>query len=529
MYKNYNMNQVVLSFDFTVELEKKDIAFAIHGLVESIPEEAFAEFLQEAGCPAYHPRMMLKIILCGYTQSLFSGRKIEANLVDSIRMRWLSQNQRPSYRTINRFRSDERVKLLLEACFVQFRMKLVQEGVIDEATIFIDGTKIEANANKFSFVWKKAVKKNEEKLIEKSKKIYTELLEKEIIPAIEQESEDELRAEELEEVAASLAQVVDTYTEAIEANACGAERKVLRSQRKKPKAYLKQFSDFRERRIQYHQHDGIFGERNSYSKTDHDATFMRMKDDAMKNGQLKAGYNLQIATNHQYVLGYDVFWNPTDTKTLIPFLGTLTQTFQVNPTYIVADAGYGSEANDQHILENTGQVPLITYSTYYKEQKKKYQHDRFHPANWPYDKAQGCYICPAGQRLNYSGTGKRKDPYGYERTIDFYACEDCTNCSVREQCTKAKPGRNRMIQKNRRWETYKQAVQSLLCKDQTSALYKKRKTDVEPAFGFLKASLGFTRMSLRGKKKVQNELGFALMAVNLRKYTAKTESLSCIV
>ena len=148
MYKNYNMNQVVLSFDFTVELEKKDIAFAIHALVESMPEEAFAEFLQETGCPAYHPRMMLKIILCGYTQSLFSGRKIEAALVDSIRMRWLSQNQRPSYRTINRFRSDERVKPLLEACFVQFRMKLVQEGVIDEEAIFIDGTKIEAHANK---------------------------------------------------------------------------------------------------------------------------------------------------------------------------------------------------------------------------------------------------------------------------------------------------------------------------------------------------------------------------------------------
>lgn len=529
MYKNYNMNQVVLSFDFTVELEKKDIAFAINAFVESVPEEAFVEFLQESGCPAYNPRMMLKIILCGYTQSLFSGRKIEAALVDSIRLRWLSQNQRPSYRTINRFRSDERVKPLLEACFVQFRMKLIQEAVIDEEAIFIDGTKIEANANKFSFVWKKAVEKNEEKLIEKSKKIYTELLETKIIPAIEQESEDELSAEELGKVAASLAQVVDTYTEAIETKDCSAERKALRSQRKRPKACLKQFADFRERRIKYHQHDAIFGERNSYSKTDHDATFMRMKDDAMKNGQLKAGYNLQIATNNQYILGYDVFWNPTDTRTLIPFLGTLAQTFGVKPTYIVADAGYGSEANYQHILGHTGQIPLITYNTYYKEQKKKYQHDRFHPANWPYDKERDCYTCPEGQRLNHAYTGRRKDWYDYERTIDFYTCEDCMNCSLREQCTKAKPGHNRMIQKNRQWETYKQTIQSLLCNDHTGALYKKRKTDVEPAFGFLKASLGFTRMSLRGKKKVQNELGFALMAVNLRKYTAKTGSYSSIV
>lgn len=107
----------------------------------------------------------------------------------------------------------------------------------------------------------------------------------------------------------------------------------------------------------------------------------------MKNGQLKAGYNLQIATNNQYILGYAIFWNPTDTRTLIPFLETLDKTFDVKPAYIIADAGYGNEANYQHILEQTGQIPLITYNTYRKEQKKKHRDDRFHPDNWPYNKA----------------------------------------------------------------------------------------------------------------------------------------------
>jgi len=103
--------------------------------------------------------MMLKIILCAYTQSVFSGRKIEALLKDSIRMMWLAQGYEPTYRTINRLRVHPEVKELIRQCFVQFRCRLVSEEIIDQEAIFIDGTKIEANANKFTFVWKKSTTK----------------------------------------------------------------------------------------------------------------------------------------------------------------------------------------------------------------------------------------------------------------------------------------------------------------------------------------------------------------------------------
>ena len=158
MYQNYNMNQLVLPIDLEVKLQENDIAFVINDLVESIPEEAFENFLRKTGRPSYHPRMMLKITLCAYSQSVFSGRKIEALLKDSIRMMWLAQGYEPSYRTINRFRVDPDVQELLRQLFVQFRCQLVEEKIIDHDAIFIDGTKIEANANKFTFVWKKAVK-----------------------------------------------------------------------------------------------------------------------------------------------------------------------------------------------------------------------------------------------------------------------------------------------------------------------------------------------------------------------------------
>ncbi|PIC70609.1 transposase, partial [Sporosarcina sp. P17b] len=190
MFKDYNMNQLILPLDLEISLQEHDIAYAVHDLIESIPNEAFDGFLRETGCPSYHPRMMLKIILCAYTQSVFSGRKIEGLLKDSLRMMWLAQGYNPSYRTINRFRVHPEVKELLRQCFVQFRCQLVQKQLIDEEAIFIDGTKIEANANKFTFVWRKSVERYSSGLVERSSQMYEELLEKEIIPEIERESLD---------------------------------------------------------------------------------------------------------------------------------------------------------------------------------------------------------------------------------------------------------------------------------------------------------------------------------------------------
>lgn len=151
-----SLNQLVLPIGLEVKLQENDIAFVVNDLVESIPEEAF--HYRETGRPSYHPRMMLKIILCAYAQSVFSGRKIEALLKDSIRMMRLAQGNEPYYRTINRFRVSPHVKELLRRLFVQFRCQSAEEKIIEEEeAIFIDGTKIEVNANKFTFVWKKSI------------------------------------------------------------------------------------------------------------------------------------------------------------------------------------------------------------------------------------------------------------------------------------------------------------------------------------------------------------------------------------
>ena len=514
------MNQIVLPLDLEVKLQNNDIALHVHHLVESITHEAFEPFLRNEGCPAYHPRMMLKIILCAYTQSVFSGRKIEALLKDSIRMMWLAQGYEPSYRTINRFRVQPEVKELIRQCFVQFRCQLVQENLIDQEAIFIDGTKIEANANKFTFVWKKSIEKYHQSLIEKSNQLYDELLKNEIIPELERESDEQLSMDELTQMVQKVNDVVTDYDKQIEASSDVPERKTLRSERKYPKQVQKQLIDFVLRKRKYQRDFKIFGSRNSYSKTDPDATFMRMKDDYMQNGQLKAGYNVQVATEGQYALAYSLFSNPTDTRTLIPFLDEIERRYFELPKHIVADAGYGSEQNYDDILSNRKREALITYNMYLKEQKKKYKQNEFNPDNWQYVEENEAYICPNQQRLVYKYHSVRTDKTGFKREFKIYECEDCSDCPFRPSCMKAKEGNNRKLMVNEKWEQQKEYVRAKLSEEKTSSIYRQRKTDVEPVFGFLKANLRFIRFSVRGKSKVENEMGLALMAVNLRKFAA---------
>ena len=396
----------------------------------------------------------------------------------------------------------------------------MQEGLIEDEAIFIDGTKIEANANRFTFVWRKSIEKYSAALIEKSNQMYDELLEKEIIPGIERESLEELSDAELLKVAEQLDEKIAAFDQEISTTEAGSERKQLRSQRKMPKQYHKLILDMAKRKQKYQRDMVIFGERNSYSKTDYDATFMRMKEDYMKNGQLKAGYNVQVATEGQYALAYDIFPNPTDTRTLIPFLDTIEEKFFSLPEYTVADAGYGSEQNYGDILDNRASTPLITYNTYRKEKQKKYRNNPFNSSNWEYDEKEDAFMCPNGQKLPFRYVSNRKDSYGFTRTFKVYECVDCSNCPLREQCTKAKEGNNRTIRYNEKWEQQKKIIKDLLSDEKIGAIYGKRKIDVEPVFGFLKANLCFTRFSVRGKEKVHNDLGFALMAVNMRKYTA---------
>lgn len=520
MYKNYNMSQLTLPLDIEVLIPENDIAHFVNQIVETIPNEEFYEFTHVRGASSYHPKLMLKIILYSYTQSVFSGRRIESLLKDSVRMMWLSQNQTPSYRTINRFRVNPIIDRLLQSLFINFRTQLIEQNLIDEESIYIDGTKIEANANKYTFVWRKNTERFNKKVVEQSKEIYREAIVNEVIPELKDETQD-ITLETLYEFKNRLEEKIEDLNNDISNSKDVAERKMMRSERTEIKKTKKLLSENINRQIKYKKQLDILGERNSYSKTDHDATFMRMKDDHMMNGQLKPGYNLQIATNSQFVLSYDLFPNPTDTRTLTPFLNNIRNNYFNLPNYIVADAGYGSEENYKTILDEFNRTPLITYSMYLKEQTKKYKENIYNTQNWKYDELRDEIICPSNRRLPFKRYTYRIDKYKYKRDFKLYESDNCNNCELFDLCRKnAYQSTNKKIMKNNVWEYFKHMTQKLLSKPETEKIYKQRKIDVEPVFGYLKAILGFTRVSLRGKTKVKRELGIALMATNIRKMVA---------
>ena len=246
-----------------------------------------------------------------------------------------------------------------------------------------------------------------------------------------------------------------------------------------------------------------------------------MKEDHMKNGQLKPGYNLQIATNSQFVLSYNVYQNPTDTRTMIPFLNSIQETYGHLPEYIVADAGYGSEPNYMAIIDDFNRIPLITYGMFIKDKTKKYKSDIFNTQNWDYDEINDEYICPNNKRLGFKRYAYRHDKYGFKRDFKLYECDDCSECPLRHQCMKYNSKTNKKIMKNYNWEYFKAQINKKLSEPKIKTIYSQRKIDVEPVFGFMKAILGFTRMSVRGINKAKRELGFVLMALNIRKVTAQ--------
>lgn len=233
----------------------------------------------------------------------------------------------------------------------------------------------------------------------------------------------------------------------------------------------------------------------------------------MQNGQLKPGYNVQVGTENNFVIGYDVFPNPTDTRTLKPHIENVEKRLNCKLKTVIADAGYGSEENYDY-LEEKGIIGVIKYSSYEKEIKRSFKKNTFNAENWNYDSELKEYICPCGNAVPYKETRKRKNPSGYEQTVDIYKCDNYEGCPFRELCTKSEYGR--MVQRNENWLNQKAKVKELLATDEYKSLMKKRSTECETVFGQIKSNQKFRRFNLCGKQKVETEWGLLMLGYNVK-------------
>lgn len=462
------------------------------------------------GCSAYHPRMMIKVLFYSYLSNVYSCRKIAKALTENIHFMFISGNSTPDFRTINEFRG-KILKDKIKNIFAEVVKMLVELGYVSLDVQYIDGTKIEAKSNKYTFVWRGSVEKYKEKLEVKINTILSDIensIQSDNQEINKEELPKKINSDELKEKLSQINKRLKTPT-----------KKQVKELQKLQEEHLPKLE-------KYEQDLEILGDRNSYSKTDPDATFMRMKEDHMKNGQLKPAYNPQISTENQFITHLSIHQKTNDTNTLEGHLQGFEKAYQKQSKEIIADAGYGSEENYE-MLENKEITAYVKYNYFHKEQKRNLKSNPFLVQNLFYNQEQDFYVCPMGQKMENIGKGKRISSNGYESQVVYYESKRCDGCPLRGLCHQAKG--NRRIEVNHRLNELKAQAKKLLTSEKGLEHRSKRAVEVEAVFGQLKNNNKFNRFTFKGLEMV--ELEFLLMALghNLRKMSSKGEKSSKIV
>lgn len=477
----------------------------VNDIINNIDLKDLMASYKGGGTSSYHPAMLLKVVVYSYLTNVYSSRGMEIAVKENIHLMWLSGMSKPDHNTLNRFRSD-RLKSSLKGIFVQIVEMLSEQGLLSLKEVFVDGTKLEANANKYTFVWGNAIKSSREKMRKQidelwqyAQQVATEEMDMPEPPPLPPLDPEKLR-EGIQKLKASLKQSKKPVNKKV-------QQKLNYAEQHWPEALEK-----------YEQQEQILDGRKSYSKTDHDATFMRMKEDHMKNGQLKPGYNLQISTNNQYIVDYTIHQSSTDTATLPLHLESHKQQYASCPEVVVADAGYGSEQNYAY-LDNNNIEGYVKYNYFDKDQHAAYSDKHpFVASRLHYNKDQDVFYCPMGQPMNNIGTATQVTDNGFKQHIARYRAANCDGCPLRGACHKSKG--NRIIEINHSLIEYKRKATEKLISEKGIYYRKRRPVDVEPVFGNIKSNHGFRRLMLRGKEKVSIEIGLLALAHNLRKKVA---------
>ena len=505
-FRSYDPDQTLL-FPQRIDrdIPKDDPVRILKSVIESLDLSGFKKLYHERGRSPYHPKMMLMVILYSYMNNVYSCRKIEKLLYRDIYYIWLSGYQKPDFATINRFRN--RVKNEIGHIFTLLVLILVEKGFVTLEVEYLDGTKIESKANKYTFVWRKSVERNREKLLEKIRVLLQQIN--------EQMAQDKAAdVDTLELTPQTLCEISKEFKEALGSEPEAKTKEEKAAQRGKNKMF-KELERHGEKLAEYNSRLEQMEGRNSISKTDPSATFMRMKEDAMCNGQTKPGYNLQISSENQFITDFALFPNPTDTLTFIPFLGSFPGRYGRFPKRVVADSGYGSEEN-YRFMDEAGIEGFVKYNRFHLEHRPRYKPDTFHPDSLYYNEEGDYYICPMGQRMSRTGTLQTRTEGGYISQSACYRAIRCKGCPLRCLCYKAKTNQ-RTIRVNHRLNAYKRKACELLTSEEGIKERGRRCIEPEAVFGQMKSNMAYRRFRHMGKDKVVMDFTFFAIAFNIKK------------
>ena len=499
-FKEYNQQQIQLLPPSLEELVPcNHLVRIVNQVVERLDISSIINQYEGGGASAYHPKMLLKVLLYGYAMKIYTGRKIAKALSQDVTFMWLAAYNRPDFRTINLFRSGI-LKETIEDLFKELLLFLLDHGYVQIENYFTDGSTFSADANRHKIVWKKSSERYKGIAETKCQELFKQI--------------DALNAAEELQYGDGNLEEMGSEPVSKEAIATGIEKlnKVIEAtteirKRRKAESLKKQIAEQQEKISKYEEQLEIAQQRSGYSKTDNDASVMKMK-----NEELLPAYNVVASSENQFVTAITTHQNSNDAACFKEHL----ESFLFKPESLMADSIFGTEENYQ-LLEGAEIDSYMKYPTFHRDETKKFKEDIFRKENFAYDPLTDTYTCPNSQLLRY--TQKKEERHkktGFISRLKVYQAEDCSGCKMRELCTKSKEN-NRTIMVNEQLDMYKEISNQHLHSEKGFELRRRRGHEIESCFGDFKHNMGFRRFHLRGIKKVKMEATVIAMAHNLRK------------
>lgn len=522
LQKDYTLSslyyQIKLPLDVEILIPTDDPVRLLSAFVEGMELSDLYQTYRKIKKNQATPRQLFKVIVYASMNRIYSSRYIETACKRDINFMYLLEGKpAPDHATIARFLS-----LHLARCskktLAEVSQLLYSLGEISGKNIFIDGTKMESVANKYTFVWKKTVTKSQAKLLDKIADFVGEC---ETLYGLKVVYHNNISLHTLKRLRKKLYRIKQeegiTFVHGI-----GHRKTQLQKSIETLERYI-------EKQKEYTKKLHLCGERNSYSKTDQDATFMRMKEDAMLNGQLKPAYNLQHGVDSEYITWLDISSQPTNTNTLIPFLKDMESNLTFKYKEIVVDAGYESEEN-YGFLEENNQLAYIKPQNYEISKTRKYGMDIGRMENMKYDEEKDCYTCKNGQVLLPQYEKKEKTRSGYQRIVTVYQSEGCFGCTFKTECIKGNHCKTPMEERQKKLYVSKKMKEKRretlerITSDYGKQLRMNRSIQVEGSFANIKEDMGFRRYLYRGKDKVTAQSILLAIGYNIKKLHHKIQS-----
>ena len=473
--------QLKLPLQIGTLINPKDPVWTFNEVMEGVNLGKYLK-VKRLGREPYNPFMMLKVILFGEMLGGLTLRELEDRCKNDIRFIYLADEVQPSHTTFGRFIND-RLKDDIKDIFLDINKYLIEKCNINTDEMYIDGTKFEANANKYTFVWKATAIKTRDKRLEDIQVLNKKLNEDYDLRI---DTNAKLSIEVIEETIDSLIKRLNDENITLVYG---------KGKRKHP--IQRHLDTLVKHAIQLYEClekiDICGPNRNSYSKTDHDATMMHLKEDYYAGlNQFKAGYNVQLGISDEFIMNLSVNQDRNDQYSLVPFLLQHKEDYGSIPEKVVADAGYGSYDNYMFLTLNQRKL-YIKFSRYSTEKSAKYKRKIYNKFNWERDEDDN-YICPQGHKTHFISESENTKGR-YFRINYTLGTEKCMDCPVKEKCTKSDGMRT--ITHNPILEEFENSVRENLSGEEGKRLKNNRSYQSEGAFGNIKNNHGITRFRRR--------------------------------